>query len=136
DFNVDWIIGTMSFVLHVKLDDLVLTSQTTFILLSIFGIVALIVYLTQLNKVYDRFPSLQLILTGIIFIGISLVVISFLTRYWLSVVSMIVYGFGFALIFPSMNQIVAEASSKVDRGKAYGIFYAFFSLGVVAGSSI
>jgi len=35
-----------------------------------------------------------------------------------------------------MNSIVTEASSKVDRGKAYGIFYAFFSLGAVAGSSI
>jgi len=128
--------GTLAFALPLKVDDLGLTSQTTGILLSIFGIVALIVFLTPLNKVYDRFPSLQLILTGIIFIGISLVVISFLTSYWLSVVSMIVYGFGFALIFPSMNQIVAEASSKVDRGKAYGIFYAFFSLGVVAGSSI
>jgi len=128
--------GTLAFALPLKVDDLGLTSQTTGILLSIFGIVALIVFLTPLNKVYDRFPSLQLILTGIIFIGISLVVISFLTSYWLSVVSMIVYGFGFALIFPSMNQIVAEASSTVDRGKAYGIFYAFFSLGVVAGSSI
>ena len=30
----------------------------------------------------------------------------------------------------------SEASSKLDRGKAYGIFYAFFSLGVVAGSSM
>jgi MFS family permease len=49
---------------------------------------------------------------------------------------MIVYGSGFALVFPSMNQIVADESSKVDRGKAYGIFYAFFSLGAVAGSFI
>jgi MFS transporter, DHA1 family, multidrug resistance protein len=31
---------------------------------------------------------------------------------------------------------VADASSKIDRGKAYGIFYAFFSLGAVAGSFI
>src|SRR5699024_1726735 len=128
--------GTLSFSLPLKVVDLELTSQTTCILLSIFGIIALIVFLTSLNKVYNLYPSLQLILTCIIFIGISLVVISFLTSYLLSVVSMIVYAFGFALIFPSMNQIVAEASSKVDRGKAYGIFYAFFSLGVVAGSSI
>ena len=35
-----------------------------------------------------------------------------------------------------MNRIVTEASTKVDRGKAYGIFYAFFSLGAVVGSFV
>src|SRR5699024_9659624 len=48
--------------------------------------------------------------------------------------AMIIYGFGFAFIFPSMNKVIADASSKVDRGKAYGVFYAFFSFGVVIGS--
>jgi len=35
-----------------------------------------------------------------------------------------------------MNRIVTDASSIVERGKAYGIFYAFFSLGSVAGSFV
>src|SRR5690625_3130378 len=128
--------GTLAIALPLKVDDLGMTSQTTGILLSIFGIVALIVFLTPLNRVYDRFLSLSLILTGLTFIGVSLVILSLLASFWSSILSMIIYGFGFALIFPSMNQMVAEASSKIDRGKAYGIFYAFFSLGVVAGSSI
>jgi len=128
--------GTLAFALPLKVDDLGMTSQTTGMLLSVFGIVALIVFLTPLNRIYDRFLSLSLILTGITFIGLSLVLLSLLSSFGSSVLSMIIYGFGFALIFPSMNQIVAEASSKLDRGKAYGIFYAFFSLGVVVGSSM
>ena len=128
--------GKLAFALPLKVDDLGMTSQTTGMLLSVFGIVALIVFLTPLNRIYDRFLSLSLILTGITFIGLSLVLLSLLSSFGSSVLSMIIYGFGFALIFPSMNQIVAEASSKLDRGKAYGIFYAFFSLGVVVGSSM
>src|SRR5699024_7510649 len=50
-------------------------------------------------------------------------------------IAMIIYGLGFAFIFPSMNKVIADASSKVDRGKAYGVFYAFFSLGAVVGSA-
>src|SRR5699024_3849305 len=61
---------------------------------------------------------------------------SFIPGFASSILAMIVYGSGFALVFPSMNQIVSEASSKVDSGKAYGIFYVFFSLGAVAGSFI
>lgn len=128
--------GTLAFALPLKVETLQMTSQTTGMLLSIFGLVALVVFLTPLNRMYDRFSSMSLVLTGISFIGLSLFILNYLTSFAVSVMAMIIYGFGFALIFPSMNQIVSEASTKLDRGKAYGIFYAFFSLGVVAGSSI
>ncbi|SRR5699024_9797177 len=128
--------GTLAFALPLKVDDLGLTSETTGMLLSIFGIVALIIFLTPINKIYDRYASLGLVLTGIAFIAIALAMLSFIPSFLSSIFAMIVYGGGFALVFPSMNQIVAETSSKVDRGKAYGIFYAFFSLGAVAGSFI
>lgn len=128
--------GTLAFALPLKVEELGLTSELTGMLLSIFGIVALIVFLTPLNKVYDHFASINLVLAGLIFIGGALFMLSTFASLISSVLAMVVYGFGFALIFPSMNQIVAESSSKVDRGKAYGVFYAFFSLGVVAGSFI
>jgi len=128
--------GTLAFALPLKVEVLNMTSQTTGMLLSIFGIVALIVFLTPLNRMYDHFSSMSLVLTGICFIGLSLFILNYLTTFPVSIAAMIIYGFGFALIFPSMNQIVSEASTKVDRGKAYGIFYAFFSLGVVAGSAV
>src|SRR5699024_1782435 len=60
----------------------------------------------------------------------------FTTVFISNFIAMIIYGFGFAFIFPSMNKLIADASTKVDRGKAYGIFYAFFSLGVVSGSTV
>src|SRR5699024_203058 len=62
--------------------------------------------------------------------------LNFISIPWMVVGLMIGYGVGFAFVFPSMNRIIADASSKVDRGKAYGIFYAFFSLGAVLGSFV
>ncbi len=47
---------------------------------------------------------------------------------------MVLYGIGFALIFPSINALIAQHTNERDRGKAFGLFYAFFSLGVVFGS--
>jgi MFS family permease len=128
--------GTLAFALPLKVSELSLGSETTGMLLSIFGIVALIVFLTPLNRIYDAVTSLYLVLIGLTLIGAALIMLSFIPSFIGSIFSMTVYGSGFALVFPSMNQIVADASSKVDRGKAYGIFYAFFSLGAVAGSFI
>ena len=63
-------------------------------------------------------------------------ILSTMTTFTSNFIAMIIYGLGFAFIFPSMNKIIADASTEVDRGKAYGVFYAFFSLGVVAGSTV
>src|SRR5699024_12282441 len=63
-------------------------------------------------------------------------ILSFSAPLNINFFAMIIYGIDFAFTFTSMNKIVADASDDVDRGKAYGIFYAFYSLGVVAGSTI
>lgn len=128
--------GTLAFALPLTVEELGLSSATTGILMSTFGIMALIVFLTPINRIYDRYQPIPIVTTGLILIGIALFILNFLTIIQLGYVAMVIYGLGFAFIFPSMNQMVADATSKEDRGKAYGIFYACFSLGVVFGSSI
>ncbi len=128
--------GTLAFALPLKVEAMGLNTESTGILLSTFGIVALIVFLTPLNQIYDRFKPIQLIITGFVFISISLLFLSNVNTFATSFIAMTFYGLGFSFIFPSMNQIVKEASTQVNRGKAYGIFYAFFSLGAVTGSTL
>ena len=128
--------GTLAFALPLKVEAMGMTSSTTGMLLSTFGIVALIVFLTPLNRMYDHYPPIILVVIGISFIGFVHIMLNFISTFWIITVLMIVYGIGFALVFPSMNRIVTDASKKVDRGKAYGIFYAFFSLGAVVGSFV
>ncbi|WP_018924520.1 MFS transporter [Salsuginibacillus kocurii] len=128
--------GTLAFALPLKIGEIDFTSAMTGMLLSLYGITALVIFVTPLNRVYERVAPLKLVVAGLILIAASLGLVSFVEHIALLVTAMVIYGTGFALIFPSMNQMVANASTALDRGKAYGIFYAFFSLGVVAGSSV
>lgn len=128
--------GTLAFALPLNVEAMGGTTQTTGMLLTTFGLVALFVFLTPINRIYDHFSAARLIAIGLAAIGVGMIILSLSTVFWINFVAMIIYGFGFSFIFPSMNKIVTEASMKVNRGKAYGIFYAFFSLGVVVGSSL
>lgn len=128
--------GTLAFALPLNVEEMGRTTETTGILLSTFGIVALIVFLTPINTIYDSVSAVRLIIIGLSLIGVGMLILSLFTTFSTNLLAMVIYGLGFSFIFPSMNKIIADASTKVDRGKAYGIFYAFFSLGVVAGSSV
>lgn len=128
--------GTLAFALPLNVEVMSRATETTGILLSTFGIVALFVFLTPLNRIYDYFSSINLISIGLAFIGIGMIVLGFTSTFLSNFIAMVVYGFGFAFTFPSMNKVITEASTTVDRGKAFGVFYAFFSLGVVVGSSV
>lgn len=128
--------GTLAFALPLNVEAMGGNTQTTGMLLTTFGIVALFVFLTPINRIYDHFSAARLIAIGLAAIGVGMIILSLSTVFWVNLMAMIIYGFGFSFIFPSMNKIVTEASRNVNRGKAYGIFYAFFSLGVVVGSSV
>lgn len=128
--------GTLAFALPLNVEAMGKGTETTGMLLSTFGIVALIVFMTPIHRIYDRFAAIRLIATGLCLIGIGMTILSLTTSFTINFLAMIVYGLGFAFIFPSMNKLIADASTKVDRGKAYGVFYAFFSLGAVAGSTV
>src|SRR5699024_9106411 len=128
--------GTLAFALPLNVELMERTTETTGMLLSTFGIVALIVFLTPINTIFDKISAIKLTLAGLLLIVSALIIFSLAASLYINFFAMILYGIGFAFTFPSMNQIVADASADVDRGKAYGIFYAFFLLGVVAGFTI
>lgn len=128
--------GTLAFALPLNVEEMGRTTETTGMLLSTFGIVALIVFLSPLNFIFDRFSAIRLISIGLALIGVGMIILGWQTTFFSNFIAMMIYGLGFAFIFPSMNKLIADASTEVDRGKAYGIFYAFFSLGVVAGSAL
>ncbi|MCY4109659.1 MAG: MFS transporter, partial [Chloroflexi bacterium] len=50
--------------------------------------------------------------------------------------AMVVFGFGFGLLFPSLGATVSDVTSSRRTGTAFGIFYAVYSLGVVLGSTV
>lgn len=67
--------------------------------------------------------------------GASLFLLSAVSAVPWMYATMCLYGIGFAFLFPSINSLLIDSTQSHFRGKAYGYFYAFFSLGVVGGSS-
>ncbi|ADU30443.1 MFS transporter [Evansella cellulosilytica] len=126
--------GILTYALPLKVQSLSLSSTVTGILLSTFGIVALIIFLTPINRSFDIFKPQSFIRTGLLLISFALISLSFLDSIIFISITMVIYGIGFAFVFPSMNRIVVDISSNHDRGKAFGLFYGAFSLGVVFGS--
>lgn len=128
--------GTLAFALPIQVEAAGLGAGKTGMLLTIFGLMALVIFLTPINRLFDKVRLVPLIAFGLALIGIALFLLQNMSSLTLGIVAMLIYGTGFAFVFPSMNQLVAATSIKEDRGKAYGIFYAFFSLGAVVGSSM
>lgn len=126
--------GSLAFGLPIKVSLIGLEDHVTGMLLSVFGLTAILVFATRINVIYSKIKSMKLVLFGIFIVSMAMVMLHFAPSRSLVLVVMIIYGAGFALIFPSMNKIIAENTEIYERGKANGIFYAFFSIGSVAGS--
>ncbi len=128
--------GVLAYMLPLKVELLNFGTQVSGMLLSTFAFTAILIFVLPTNKVYDRFSHENTMNAGLVILGISLLFLSFSATQGLLYGVMIVYGIGFALIFPSINALIVQHTNVLDRGKAFGIFYAFFSLGVVVGSTV
>lgn len=128
--------GVLAYMLPLKVEELGLDSQLSGLLLSTFGISAILVFLLPINRIFDAAKPIYTLIAGFAVMGASLFFLSAVSTELLLYASMCTYGLGFALLFPSINSILIDSTSPSSRGRAYGYFYAFFSIGVVAGSSI
>lgn len=126
--------GVLAYMLPLKIEDLNFGTELTGMLMSTFGISAILIFVLPINKIFDRFSHQLTMIVGIAVIIISLLILSNVDTQPLLFSVMAFYGVGFALVFPSVNAIIIEQTNTNDRGKAFGLFYAFFSLGVVGGS--
>lgn len=126
--------GSLAFGLPLKTVALGLSDQSTGAMLSVFGITAIIIFASPLNRIYSRYSPVVLVSTGIFIVGCSMILLHIVPSTALVYMTMVIYGAGFSLIFPSMNKIIGQNTEVHERGKANGIFYSYFSVGSVAGS--
>lgn len=126
--------GVLAFMLPLKVESLQLGAHLTGMLMSVFGITAILVFLLPVNKIFDRFAHAHTMVLGILVIVASLLTLSQVTGQLFMFIVLGFYGVGFALVFPSINAMIVEQTNQEERGKAFGLFYAFFSLGIVGGS--
>lgn len=127
--------GALAYLLPLHVQELGYSSRLSGTLMSMFGIVAVLVFVLPTNRMFDRISPIYTLTAGMSFIGISQILIGQMTSQGILYAVLALYGFGFALLFPSINTLLIKSTKPEVRGKAYGYFYAFFSLGTVAGSS-
>lgn len=101
-----------------------------------FAIVALVLMASPVNRLSDRHGRLIFLVLGLGIIAASLFVLATLPGFIGAVLGMAIYGLGFGLLFPAATALVADAVGTRQRGMAFGIFYAVYSLGVVIGSGM
>ncbi|OMP68412.1 MFS transporter [Domibacillus epiphyticus] len=128
--------GVMAYMLPLKVIHLGYDTKTSGLLLSTFGIVAILVFLLPTNRLFDVLKPVHTFSFGIAMMGSSLILLGQAASPGALYFLMGLYGVGFAFLFPSINSLLVGAVEPGQRGKAYGYFYAFFSLGVVAGSGV
>lgn len=128
--------GVLAYMLPLKVMELGQDSQTSGLLLSTFGIIAILVFVLPINNLFDIIKPVKTASFGMAAMGVGLLFLSFSNSIPFLYVVMGIYGVGFAFLFPSLNSLLIEATKQTHRGKAYGYFYAFFSIGVVVGSGV
>ncbi|WP_139995179.1 MFS transporter [Paenibacillus paridis] len=128
--------GVIAYLLPLHVQTLGYDSRLSGTLMSTFGIIAVLIFVLPTNRIFDRVAPAKTMAVGIGLMGISQLLISQSTTTLTLYFVLGLYGVGFAFLFPSINTMLIKATPAELRGKAYGYFYAFFSLGVVAGSSV
>nr|WP_232242948.1 MFS transporter [Paenibacillus sp. GSMTC-2017] len=128
--------GVIAYLLPLHIQALGFDSRISGTLMSTFGIVAILIFVLPTNRLFDRFAPANTMAVGIVLMGLSQLLISQSTTTLALYCVLALYGVGFAFLFPSINTMLIKSTPEGMRGKAYGYFYAFFSLGVVAGSFV
>ena len=127
--------GALAYLLPLHVESLGYSSRLSGTLLSMFGIVAVLIFVLPTNRLFDKLQPVYSLIIGLVCMGCSQILISQLTTTTTLYGALALYGVGFAFLFPAINTLLVQATTPAIRGKAYGYFYAFFSLGVVVGSS-
>ena len=128
--------GVLAYLLPIYVESLGYGSRMSGTLLSVFGIVAVLIFILPTNRIFDVLNSKYALLIGVSLLGFSQIAIGQVSTISWLYAALAFYGVGFAFFFPSINKLLIESTEKETRGKAYGYFHAFFSFGVVAGSSV
>jgi MFS family permease len=128
--------GVIAYLLPLRVQELGFDSRVTGTLLSTFGIIAVLVFVLPTNKIFDKVAPVYTLALGISLMGLSQLLLSISVDILFLYIALGCYGVGFGFLFPSINSLLIDSTSKEYRGKAYGYFYAFFSFGVVVGSSL
>lgn len=126
-------LGIVTYKLPLKLEALGYSSSLTGTLMSSYGVIAIILFILPTNRLSDTYGRMYPMMSGLALIALSCLMLSLASQIPYLYIAMLLFGSGFAFLFPAMTALVIDQTSADERGRAFGLFYAFYSLGVVIG---
>jgi MFS transporter, DHA1 family, multidrug resistance protein len=129
-------LGSIVTFLAIRLEDLGYSAAHTGSAFSAFAVVALVMMAGPISRSAPGRGRTGHIGWGLVFAGASLLVLAIAPGLPMVLAGMALYGLGFGLIFPAVNALVADVTQPYERGTAFGLFFAFYSLGVVMGAAV
>jgi len=128
-------LGTLVTYLPLHMSDFGYGGAQTGLALSAFALVAMLAMVSPLARTAGDRTRLLPAAAGLFLVGCALLLLPIGTGLPATWAFMGLYGLGFGLIFPSANARVADLTDQGERGSAFGLFYAFWSVGVILGAS-
>ena len=127
--------GALTYHLPITVENMNLSSKFTGILLTIYGLIAIMLFIKGIHK-----PSFKVLSRNMLFgqavLIVCMIALQFTSTLIIAVITMTIYGVGFAMIFMSMNKMISLFTSHHNRGLANGILYAAFSIGSIVGALV
>lgn len=127
-------LGTIVTYLPLRLEDLGYRGAQTGAAFSAFALVALVVMASPASRSGGSRGRYGPLGAGLGLAAVGLLLVGAMPAFEGILAAMGVYGLGFGLIFPAANAQVADSTLPNERGTAFGLFYAFYSLGVILGA--
>ena len=103
---------------------------------GVFSIGSVVAFSPPFSKASDRYGRVRPIVVGsaiaasgmfLLTAGVNAAAIS------LMAVGLLIYGFGFGLVFPAVSAATADGAADGRRGTAFGLLTAVFSVGAIVG---
>lgn len=125
--------GVLAYTFPLTMDRAGFSAGRTGAFFSVFSAAAILVLILPTNRLSDRFGRRPLIIAGSLAVAIALAFLPVAHTTAAIAATMALYGVGYGTLFPSACAAVVDATSAANRGTAFGLFYAAFSLGVTTG---
>ncbi|MCE2457486.1 MAG: MFS transporter [Dehalococcoidia bacterium] len=130
-------IGVLINYLPIVVEEMGGSARTSGIAFATFSLVATALMASPLHRVMDARSRAITIVCGLGFLGVSSLMLAALGAAAAALFpAMVIFGLGFGMLFPSLSASVADQAGSSQRGTAFGIFYAIYSLGVFVGAVV
>jgi len=125
-------VGVLAGFLPVSVEGLGASPSLTGALFTVYALVAAGLMLSPASGVVDRGGAVRPITFGLAALAAAMALLA-VPSLALAPVATALFGVGYGLIFPAVSAAVSLAATPANRGRAFGLYNAAFSVGLAAG---